>query len=183
MKLIVGLGNPGKKYENNRHNLGFMVADVFAIEQGLTWKKSRDLMCFFAKTREYFLIKPTTYMNDSGESIRAVADYFKVGQKDVLVICDDLDLEFEKIRLSFNGSSAGHRGIESVNIGLGGPDFAKLRVGISHPKNPKQDPADHVLSDFSQEERDKLPEIIAKCQEAVLSYLDEGIEATMNRFN
>ena len=191
MKLIVGLGNPGKKYEKNRHNLGFMVAEVFATEQGLTWKKNRDLMCFFAKTREYVFIKPTTYMNESGQSVRAVCEYYGIDSGDVLIICDDLDLDFGKIRLSFNGSSAGHHGIESVTRGLGGPEFARLRIGIGRPSpaapdsdgKPSKNPTDYVLEDFSKEEREKLPEIIAKCQEAVLSYLDEGIEATMNRFN
>ena len=183
MKLIVGLGNPGTKFKNNRHNLGFMVADVFVIEEGLSWKKSRDLMCFFAKTREYVLVKPTTYVNESGESIRAVVDYYDIVPLDVLVVCDDLDLEFGMIRLSFGGSSAGHRGVESVVKGLGTGDFARLRIGINHPKNPNQDPADYVLSDFTNDQKNQLPEIIAKCQEAIRSYIDDGVEATMNKFN
>jgi PTH1 family peptidyl-tRNA hydrolase len=181
MKLIVGLGNPGAKYKNNRHNIGFMVADIFAIEEGLSWKYSRDWMCHFAKTRHYIIIKPSTYMNSSGESGRAVCDYFSIESDDVLIIHDELDLAFGKIRLSFDGSSAGHHGVESVNKGLGTSDFARLRVGIGKPSI--EEATKFVLQDFSEDEKKGLPEIIAKCEEAIKSYLDDGLEATMNRFN
>lgn len=198
MKLIVGLGNPGAKYKNNRHNIGFMVVDIFAIEEGLSWKYSRDWMCHFCKTRNFILIKPSTYMNESGESAKVVVDYFSIENDDVLAIHDELDIEFGKIRLSFNGSSAGHHGVESVNRGLGTQDFARLRVGIDSPRRvsdeagrPSQKATDgksisaerYVLEDFSDKEKRGLPEVIAKCEEAIKSYLDDGIEATMNRFN
>lgn len=181
MKLIVGLGNPGTKFKNNRHNIGFMVVRVFAVEQGLSWKKSRDLMCYLVKTRRFVLARPTTYMNESGESVRALATYYKIDPNDVLVIYDELDLPFGKIRLSFGGSPAGHHGIESVVRGLATGDFTRLRVGISHPEGANG--AKHVLDDFTSEEKAKLPEVVAKCQEAIMSYLDDGLEATMNRFN
>lgn len=183
MKLIVGLGNPGTKFKNNRHNIGFMVVDVFAIEQGLSWRYNKDWICYFSKTTNYVLIKPSTYMNESGESVRAVADFFEVLSKDILVIHDELDFNFGQIRLSFNGSSAGHRGVESVNRALSTQDFARLRVGIGRSENEKIGSEKYVLEDFSQEQKDKLPEVIARCEEAIKSYLDEGIEATMNRFN
>lgn len=179
MKLVVGLGNPGKKYANNRHNIGFMVVEVFAVEQGLSWKKSGDLMCYFVKTRRYIVAKPTIYMNESGESVAAIADYYKVDPEDVLVIHDELDLPFGKIRLSFGGSPAGHHGVESVIKGLATGDFARLRVGVGK----EVDGARHVLEDFTSEEKAKLPEVVAKCQEAIMSYLDDEVEATMNRFN
>lgn len=174
MKLIVGLGNPGTKFKNNRHNIGVVVAEVFAVEMGLSWRKSRDLMCYLVKTRRFVLARPTTYMNESGESVRAMVAYYKIDPDDVLVIHDELDLPFGKLRLSFGGSAAGHRGTESVMRGLATGDFARLRVGIGK-KN--------VLEDFSSEEKAKLPEVVAKCQEAIMSYLDDGLEATMNRFH
>jgi len=188
MKLIVGLGNPGAKYKNNRHNIGFMVLDIFAIEEGLSWKYNRDWMCYFVKTRHYLLIKPSTYMNSSGESVKAVVDYFDIASDDVLAVHDELDLEFGKIRLSFNGSAAGHHGVESVNKGLATLDFARLRVGIGRPSQKATDGKSisaekYILEDFSDKEKRGLPETIAKCEEAIKSYLDDGIEATMNRFN
>ena len=184
MKLIVGLGNPGSKYRNNRHNVGFVIVDIFAIEQGLSWRYSKDWICHFSKTTDYVLVKPSTYMNASGESVAAVSEYFGVVSRDILAVHDDLDLEFGKIRLSFDGSSAGHRGVESVNASLATQDFVRLRVGIGRPSPESQlTPEKYVLEDFSQKEKDRLPEMIAKCEEAIKSYLGDGLEATMNRFN
>jgi len=188
MKLIVGLGNPGSKYQNNRHNLGFMVADSFAKSSGLSWRVSRDLLCYFAKNTEFVLIKPTTFMNRSGEAVRSVAAFYKIDLHNILVVHDDLDLSFGRIRMSFDSMSAGHRGVESVIESLSGPDFARLRVGIDSPRigvgEPKGvDPEKYVLEDFSKEEMAKLPGVIKRCQEAIHSYLSDGIQATMNRFN
>lgn len=182
MKLIAGLGNSGSKYKNNRHNLGFMAADAFAVSNGLEWRISKDLECYFAKTTDYFLIKPNTFMNESGVAVKAVCEYYDIEVGDVLVVHDELDLEFGKMRISFGGSSAGHNGIRSVAEKLSSLDFARLRIGVGRP--PEKVPADkYVLQDFSQEEGKKLPEIIAKSQEAIKSYLADGIMATMNRFN
>src|SRR3990172_2918983 len=114
MKLIVGLGNPGAKYSKNRHNLGFMVVDQFATEESMSFKIDRDLMCELSRGRQVVIIKPTTFMNQSGNSVKATADCFKVDNKDILVVHDDLDLELGKIRIAFDGSSAGHKGLESV---------------------------------------------------------------------
>ena len=181
MKLVVGLGNPGAKYQNNRHNAGFMVVDDFATSEGLEWKYNKDWICHFAKTSEYILVKPSTYMNESGEAVRAIANYFSVVSKDIIVVHDEVDLEFGKIRLTFNGSSAGHHGVESVNKSLGIQDFARLRVGVGKPE--VGDVSKYVLDDFTKDETIKLAEIKAKCLEALRSYLDDGIEATMNKFN
>lgn len=187
MKLIAGLGNPGNKYQNNRHNLGFMVADSFAKGEGLSWRFSQDWMCNFAKTNDFTLIKPTIYMNKSGEAVLAVSNFYKIDAGDVLVICDDLDLPFGKIRLAFNGLSAGHHGIESVIKSLGTMEFARLRVGIGRPspgaKSKSPDPTDYVLEDFSGEEQKEISGIIEKAQEAIKSFISDGIESTMNRFN
>lgn len=181
MKLIVGLGNPSKKYAESRHNLGYMVADAFAVEKGLTFQKSEDLMCFYTKNDDFVLAKPTTFMNESGNSVRALAKFFKIDHEDVMVINDDMDLPFGKIRLAFNGTSAGHHGIDSVIECLASVDFGRLRVGIGRSETIPGDK--HVLDDFSAEETKALPELLKKCVDAVDSYLDDGIMATMNRFN
>ena len=181
MKLIVGLGNPGPKYRNNRHNVGFMIADIFAVEMGLSWKYNKDWLCFYAKSSEFVLIKPTTFMNSSGDAVRAVSEYFEIDNKDILVIHDEVDLEFGKIRLSFNGSSAGHKGVESVNKSLASQDFARLRVGVGRPEVGEV--SDFVLKDFLANEQKELADIVARCEEAIKSYLSDGITATMNKFN
>lgn len=181
MKLIIGLGNPGKKYINNRHNLGYMVVDQLVAKKGLTFKRDADLMCFIAKDKEAVYIKPTTFMNDSGNSARAVARYFKIGPKDILVIYDELDLSFGNIKLSFNGTSAGHRGVESMIECLSTMDFGRLRIGIGKPQ--KGDGTGHVLDDFLPQEKAQLDKLLDRCVLAVESFLAEGIEATMNRFN
>lgn len=192
MKLVVGLGNPGAKYEKSRHNLGFMVIDSYASMLGLEWSYSRDWICFWAKNIDVLLIKPSTFMNKSGAAVKAVCDYYKIDMGDILVICDDVDLPFAKIRLAFDGLSAGHKGVDSVVQYMGGFDFAKLKVGIGRPSYPTPNSgskvkvpnvADYVLEDFSKEERKKLDEVIIKCREAVNSYIADGIEATMNRYN
>lgn len=180
MKLIVGLGNPGKKYEDNRHNLGLMVIDEFG--RGLVWKKEKDLLCELAKTPRFIAIKPTTFMNLSGESVSAVCNYFKIVPKEVLVIHDELDLDFGKIRLSFDSSSAGHNGVDSIIRKLASMDFNRLRIGIGRP--PKNRKAENfVLTDFTKPEKVKIKKVIKVAIEAVNSFLADGIEATMNRFN
>ncbi len=181
MKLIVGLGNPGKKYAGNRHNLGFMVADAFAVNRGLAWTKNRDLMGDLAKDGELVIVKPQTFMNRSGDSIRAVANFYKVDTKDILVIHDDVDLELGKIRLAFGGASAGHRGVESAIEGLGTPDFNRLRIGVGRPQVGEVE--SFVLLDFLPEEKVKLGPVIKQAVSAIGSYLDSGISATMNKFN
>lgn len=186
MKLIVGLGNPGTKYENTRHNIGFMVEDSMAKSEGLSWRVSRDLLCYWAKNSEYLLVKPTTFMNKSGEAVRSIAQFYKIDPASILVIHDDVDLPFGKIRISFDSMSAGHNGVQSVIKSLAGPDFARLRIGVSHPREsekPKKDPADYVLEKFTTSEEKKLPEVLSHAHEAIRSYLSDGIQAAMNRFN
>ncbi len=181
MKLIAGLGNPGSKYQNTRHNVGFIVVDAFAKRVGLLWKVEKDLLCYLAKNRELVLIKPTTFMNKSGEAVRSAANFFKIEPPDILVIHDDLDLPFGKIRISFDSVSAGHKGVQSAIESLGGSDFARLRIGIG--KGDKGEEEKYVLEGFSPEEKRDLDGLIGRCCEAISSYLDEGIHATMNKFN
>lgn len=188
MKLIVGLGNPGKKYASNRHNLGYMVCDQIVIDEGARWERAKDFLSIFSQKRPYMLVKPTRFVNLSGQVVREIATERAIEPADILIVHDDLDLPFGKIRLTFGGSAAGHRGVESVIKSLGTADFCRLRVGIGRPSSETTDgkppePEKYVLSDFSQIEKEQLPKIIAKCQEAVRSYLDDGVEATRNRFN
>ncbi len=183
MKLLAGLGNFEKKYEKSRHNVGFMAVDNFATGEGLKWKLNPDLMCSIAKTGDYVLIKPNTLMNRSGESVLAVCRYFKIDFKDVLIVYDEIDLPFGKIRLAFNGLSAGHHGVDSVIAALGSVDFGRLRIGVGKPESEHIEISDYVLSDFTKEETKDLKELLSRSSEALRSYLDDGIEATMNRFN
>lgn len=187
MKLIVGLGNPGAKFKNTRHNLGFMVVDAFAKSHALSWRYSQDWMGFYVKTGDFVLLKPSTFMNKSGESIRPAAAFYKVGSGDILVIHDDLDLPFGKVRVSIDGSSAGHHGVESTIVSLGGMDFARLRIGINHPSldDPagKQAVENYVLSEFNDEQKVQLTKLIIKCQEAVDSFIAGGVDSTKNVFS
>ena len=143
MKLIAGLGNIGPKYTFTRHNAGFMLVDSIAINAGLDFKENSRLKCLMTKFNsngeEYMLIKPTTFMNLSGEAVRAVSDYYKIGVNDILVVFDDLSLELGKIRFRQNGSDGGHNGIKSVIQHMGTKDIARLKIGIGpQPSIPSE---------------------------------------------
>ena len=191
MKLIVGLGNPGAQYKNTRHNIGFMAIDNFAKNLSVEWKYSPDWVCYFIKKADYLLIKPKTFMNSSGNAAKAVVNFYKINLKEILVIHDELDLDFGKIRLSFDSTSAGHKGVESVIKRVGSFEFARLRIGIGSPRKTLDeinqptgvDGEKYVLENFSKKEQVELPKIIKQSQQAIESYIDEGISATMNRFN
>lgn len=192
MKLIVGLGNPGNKYRNNRHNVGFMVIDDYTRMLGLSWRYSQDWMCFYAKAETNVFVKPSTFMNKSGAAVAAVSGFYNIKSEDILVVYDEVDLPFGKIRLAFNGLSAGHHGIDSIIASIGGVEFGRLRVGIGHPtrgvgkstpSTKTLDVAQYVLEDFGTDERKELGTLIKKCEEALSAYISEGVEATMNKFN
>ena len=188
MKLIVGLGNPEAKFKNTRHNLGFAVVDKLVIDQGLSWRYSRDWMCFYIKRENFVVIKPSTYMNKSGEAFKAVSKFFKIAAKDILVIHDELDLQFGKVRISFDSTSAGHKGVASVIESLGGFNFARLRIGLGHPSRKatdgeQTDPEKYVLENFTEEEQKNLADVLKTCGNAAVSFLESGLDAAMNRFN
>lgn len=185
MKLIVGLGNIGTKYTFTRHNVGFMLADSIALNNGLSFKENSRLKCFFTNLRngidDYLIIKPTTFMNLSGESVRAVVDYYKIPLEDVLIVYDDLSLELGKIRFRSNGSDGGHNGIKSIIQHLGTKDIARLKIGIGPQPNL---PAEvFVLQNFSKEELEILKESIGKAKEGINCFFKEGITSTQNKFN
>ncbi len=181
MKLITGLGNIGDKYCFTRHNAGFMVLDKWAIEDGFTFKEEKKLKCFIARKDDLIFIKPTTYMNLSGEAVRAVMDYYRIDVNDLLIIYDDIALDLGRIRFRSNGSDGGHNGIKSIIQHIGTKDFDRLKIGIGpQPNIPSEN---YVLQNFPKEQLDDLKSVLKKSIEAVKFYLSEGIEKSQNKFN
>ncbi len=185
MKLIVGLGNPGKQYEPTRHNLGFLVVDRIAARQGIPLGKRACGALTGEWTREgesITLAKPQTYMNRSGVSVRHLLQALDGTADDLLVVYDDIDLEFGRIRVRPKGRPGGHRGLASITDSLAGAPFARVRVGIGRPPEGI-DPADYVLEPFDAMQCDKLDEVVDKASDAVLAVLQRGIETAMREFN
>ena len=168
MKLIVGLGNPGKEYEGTRHNCGFMVVDELAnkLNTEINQNKFKGLY---------------TYMNLSGESVIAAMNFFKLDKEDIIVIYDDLDMPVGKLRLRKTGSAGGHNGIKNIIAHLSSQDFKRIRVGIDRHKYMKV--VDYVLSRFAKEETEAINQGIDKASDAVLDYLDHDFDYIMNRYN
>lgn len=193
MKLIIGLGNPGRIYVGNRHNIGFMCLNYFARTQGIRFDKKRGLARIGTGKiagSKVILARPQTYMNSSGQSVSRLIQRFNVNLNDLLVICDDLDLPLGKIRIRYSGSSGGHRGVESIITELGTQDFSRLRVGIRRPgvaesstEISEADTITYVLSNFTPEEKEIITQVIPKASEAILCLLAEGLTAAMNKYN
>ncbi|MBA3826919.1 MAG: aminoacyl-tRNA hydrolase [Ktedonobacterales bacterium] len=186
MKLIVGLGNPGERYTQTRHNAGFRVVDELAERLGWRWAASRERALVtegVTAGQKLLLIKPTTYMNDSGRAVAPLLRFYKLTLADLLVICDDLDLPVGRVRLRERGSPGGQNGLGSVITHLGSPDFARLRVGIGRPANGRMSIIDYVLGIPPAEDRVALAESEARAVDAALAWAAEGTQATMNRFN
>lgn len=185
MKLIAGLGNIGREYEGTRHNIGFMVADELARRWGISsWKNERSAMCAEHRLPEkVFLIKPTTYMNLSGEAVGAFANFYNIAPEDIAVIQDDLDLPCGQLRVRRKGSAGGHNGIKSIQQHLGTGDFARFKIGIGHPARNASAVIGHVLHRFGKEEQALIDEAVAKMADAVELWLKEGIEAAMQEYN
>ncbi|MCQ2739435.1 MAG: aminoacyl-tRNA hydrolase [bacterium] len=185
MKLIAGLGNIGNKYVFTRHNAGFMLADSIVINENDTFRENPRLKCFMTNLRlngeDYMIIKPTTFMNLSGEAIRAVVDYYKIQISDILVVYDDISLPLGKIRLRANGSDGGHNGIKSVIQHLGTQEFARLKIGIGPQPNLPSEV--FVLQNFTKEELAILKDTITTAKMAISCYFTEGIAITQNKFN
>jgi PTH1 family peptidyl-tRNA hydrolase len=185
MKLIVGLGNPGKEYSGSRHNLGFRCINQLAKAHGIGIDK-RQCQAQLGVGRiagvQVVLGKPRTYMNLSGKSVHMMMDRFKAKREDIVVIHDDLDLPLGRIRFYANGGPGGHKGVESIIAALGSRDFVRVRIGVGRPP-PGMDPVDFVLLDFSPTERQLIEEAITKVGEAVPFLLKEGLAAAMNKYN
>ena len=184
MKLVVGLGNIGANYAFTRHNVGFMVVDKFALDAGVQFKENSKLRAYVASIKgveDYLLVKPTTYMNLSGEAIQLVMNYYKISLEDLLVVYDDLSLDLGKLRYRPNGSDGGHNGIKSIIKNLNTKDFARLKVGIGpQPNIPSES---FVLQKFGDDELKLLKPTLDKAVESIQYYFKNGIAKTQNIYN
>ncbi len=187
MKLIVGLGNPGKNYEQTRHNIGQAVVKELSRRHKVILKRGLFGGSLSAKCRirneESVLAVPLSYMNLSGSAVKPLIKKHKIGLNDLIVIFDDLDLESGKIKLKADGSSGGHKGLESIIRVLGTKDFCRLRIGIGRPDNSTCDVSDYVLSLFKKNEKTAVDGAIDQACEAVEHWVEFGVEQTMNIFN
>lgn len=184
MKLIVGLGNPDKKYEKTRHNVGFMVMDKLAQDCGVsisTDKFKGKYVKLKYQNEDIILLKPMTYMNLSGESVIQVMKYFKIDIEDLLVVYDDLDMPVGKLRLRESGSAGGHNGVKNIIAHVGTQRFKRIRVGID--KNPRIDTIDYVLGHFPKEEQPLIHEGIERAVKAIKLYIEKGFSSAMNVYN
>jgi len=185
LKIIFGLGNPGQKYKNNRHNIGYMVVEELARLQRVTFKRSFKLTAYIAETKKdkekILFIKPRTFMNNSGLCVKKVLDRYKILSKDVLIIYDEVDLPPGEVRFRRKGSCAGHRGASSIISAIGSQQINRLRVGIGNPRAGEL--SDYVLSDFSSKERKILPETISKATCACLDWISQGADFVMRTYN
>ena len=183
-RLVVGLGNPGREYARSRHNVGFMAVDDlarrFSLRFGHRWSQAHVALGRIDAV-EVALAKPQTYMNLSGESVRGLLRRLRLGPGDLLVVYDDLDLPFGRLRLRERGSSGGHRGVQSIADRLGTDAFARLRIGIGRPE--PWEAVDYVLAEFSAEERQQLRDVLDRAATAIETCVVEGLAVAMNRFN
>ncbi|WP_163655599.1 aminoacyl-tRNA hydrolase [Listeria sp. PSOL-1] len=184
MKIIVGLGNPGKKYERTRHNVGFMVVDELSYLHQTPWKKSKlggMISEVNLNGEKLLLIKPLTFMNASGECVRAVMDYYQADIQDLVIIYDDLDISVGKIRLRQKGSAGGHNGIKSIIHHLKTQDFNRIRVGIDRPEHG--DIINYVLGDFKKAEQSLIIETIKRSASAIEDFSSQPFLEIMNKYN
>lgn len=190
-QLIVGLGNPGAKYDKTRHNIGFEAIDRLAQSWCISCSENRKFQGVAGEGiavggKKVRLLKPLTYMNLSGQSIRAVTDWYKLPPESVLIIYDDMDLPIGKIRMRLSGSAGGHNGMKSAIAHLNTQNFPRLRIGIGAPKTPdgrEKDTVSHVLGQFSQTERKALNEVLSLVQDAVEMSLKQGVAKAMSLYN
>jgi PTH1 family peptidyl-tRNA hydrolase len=185
MKLIVGLGNPGREYRDTRHNVGFLVADEIARRYQLTMTLAQVPDAVVAKRfgpEPWLVAKPLTFMNRSGDAVAALARYYDVGPADMLVVVDEVALPFGRLRARPRGSAGGHNGLKSIVERLGTNEFARLRLGVGRG-DPRRELADYVLSRFEPEERVGLDEFIARAADAAEMFAVEGIGQVMNVYN
>jgi len=185
-KAIIGLGNPGKRYERTRHNVGFHVVETFAEEHGCLFKKKSAFHASVAEgmidSNAVLLVKPETYMNLSGNAVGAIVNYFSLEAEDVLVIVDDVHLPFGNVRLRKKGTSGGHNGLRSIEGALGTDTYHRLRIGVSNPP-AYMDMEAYVLSRFMADELDKLETVFQHASSIATDWVNKGIMYCMNRYN
>lgn len=192
MKIIVGLGNPGEKYEGTRHNLGFRVVEelVSGIKDHVSWEESKKFKAQIVKTSDIIFMKPLTYMNNSGLAVRTLSSYYKILPADIIVIHDELDLPLGKIKVRVGGSAAGHHGVESIIETLGDDKFARVRLGIGNLRTQRSerdggrtDVENYVLESFEAAEKPAVKRVIKQAVKALEIILEKGEEAAQNQFN
>ncbi len=184
MKLITGLGNPGRSYKDTRHNVGFMVLDRIADDSGFRFKSGKgeyEMAEYSAAGERVIFLKPTTYMNLSGLAVQAVVQYYKTSVADLLVICDDAALPLGKIRARKEGSDGGQKGLRSIIEQLQDDRFPRLRIGIG--RHERMDLSDFVLSRFNEDEKPALKSVLETSQKAVMDFISRGIDYVMNQYN
>ena len=185
MKLVVGLGNPGRRYQETRHNIGWAVLGELARKFASGPAKQRfqgEVLEADLEGQKALLLTPWTYMNLSGASVLAARDFYKIGNEDIIVVCDDLNLPVAKLRLRAGGSSGGQKGLEDIIRRLGTDEFARLRIGIGSPPEG-WDWANYVLGKFNREEIADVEIAVVRAAEAIVLWAREGIHACMNRYN
>ncbi len=183
MKIIVGLGNPGQKYANTRHNVGFMVLDHLSANLNTAINKSKFNALIgesYIGQERVILVKPQTYMNLSGEAVGALARWYKVNPSDVIVVYDDMDLPLGKLRIRPKGGAGGHNGMKSIIAHLGTTEFPRIRIGIGRSE---KDAVNYVLGNFNQQEFDIINNVITKAVESLQVWVRQDINAAMNKYN
>ncbi|HYG66401.1 MAG TPA: aminoacyl-tRNA hydrolase [Anaeromyxobacteraceae bacterium] len=185
MKLVAGLGNPGPEYARTRHNVGFLAADVLARALGAEFTL-RKFAAEIAEARvgpeKVWIVKPQTYMNHSGQAVGEALRFLKLGREDLVVIHDDLELEPFRVQLKVGGGHGGHNGVKSVNAHVGGPDYARVRLGVGRPPE-RMDPADYVLGRFARADDAALEEAVERAAEAARMACELGTAKAMNQVN
>jgi PTH1 family peptidyl-tRNA hydrolase len=184
--LIVGLGNPGPQYALTRHNIGFMALDMYAEGCGLrNWGTEHKAWVLKLKTEQgqFILAKPQTYMNRSGEAVQGLLQYYKIPLENLLVLHDEVDLPFGKMKFVKNRGAGGNNGVKSITELLGTPDYCRLRMGVGRPPVPGPDVADWVLSKFSKEEEPQLPDFLNRAGDGIECWASEGIQIASTQFN
>lgn len=184
--LIVGLGNPGPTYADNRHNVGYMVNDVLAARIGSGWKTQKSTRAEVIEGRlageKVILARPRTFMNESGGPVRLVANFYSIEPAKIIVIHDELDIDFGALRVKFGGGDNGHNGLKSIRASLDTGDYSRIRVGIGRPPG-RQTVHDFVLKSFSKEERSELPVNLVEAADSIESLMTAGLETTQSNFN
>ena len=183
--LLIGLGNPGREYKDSRHNFGFMLVDRLCVRlnaRGMKMQSKAIVISATHEERKLILAKPQTFMNLSGQSVQGLAHFYKIPLTNLMVLSDDLDLPFGTIRIRASGGPGGQRGMASIIEHLGTQDFPRLRLGIGRPPG-RMEAADYVLQDFSRADLKNLSEVLDRAADAALTFVTEGLNAAMNKFN
>ena len=179
--IVLGLGNPGAKYAGHRHNIGAVVIEEMCSERGANLKRHKS-GCLIAESGGVVFARPTSYMNENGRQTSALLRFYKASPEKLIVVHDELDIPFGDIRVKVGGGVAGHNGLKSLSQSIGTKEFIRVRFGISRPPGQK-DPADHVLSDFTRQEREELPSLIETATGAVEKIVEHGVIRAMNEVN